>query len=88
MESNSEWGVRIVERTITMSITKKKVSDITVEELKSIIHDVVTEDLETWRETIEIMSDKKLMRQIKQADADWLVDKEKTYVSWDKVKRV
>lgn len=71
-----------------MKIAKKKVSDITVEELKAIMHDVITEDFETFRETMEIMANKKLMKQLKQADADWLVDKENTYVSWDKVKRV
>ena len=40
----------------------KKVSDLTVEELKSVIHDVIVEDMEIWRETFEILADKKLMR--------------------------
>ena len=71
-----------------MKTAKKKVSDITVDELKTIIHDVISEDLEALRETIEIMSDKKLMRQIKQADTDWLSGKKDAYTSWDKVKRV
>ena len=48
----------------------KKVSDLTVEELKSVIHDVIDEDMEAWRETFEILADKKLMRQIKQPDQD------------------
>lgn len=39
-----------------MKTAKKKVSDITVDELKTIIHDVISEDLEALRETIEIMS--------------------------------
>jgi len=47
------------------------VSDLTVQELKSVIHDVIDEDMEAWRETLEILADKKLMRQIKQADQDW-----------------
>lgn len=55
-----------------MKVSEKKVSDITVEELKSIIHDVIIEDFETFRETIEIMANKKLMKQIKQADKDWV----------------
>lgn len=53
-----------------MIAAKKKISGLTVDELKTIIHDVVTEDLETWRETLEVMADKKLMVQIKQADSE------------------
>ena len=53
-----------------MKTSTKKVSDMTVDELKSVIHEVMTEDMEAWRETFEIMADKKLMRQIKQADLD------------------
>lgn len=71
-----------------MKTATKKVSDITVDELKTIIHDVIAEDLETWRETFEIMADKKLMAQIKQADVDWKIQKKEAYVPWDKVKSV
>lgn len=71
-----------------MKATKKKVSDMTVDELKSIIHEVVSEDLETWKETIEIMADKKLMARIKRADADWVSrDKKKAYTAWEDLKR-
>lgn len=71
-----------------MIAAKKKVSDITVDELRSIIHDVVAEDLETWRETIEIMADKKLMAKIKQADSDWISGKKGAYTSWGELKSV
>ncbi|HLG31367.1 MAG TPA: hypothetical protein VI387_14245 [Candidatus Brocadiales bacterium] len=70
-------------RTVT-----KKVSDITVEELKTIIHEVILEDLGIWKETFEIMADKKLMAQIKKADTDWKAGKKEAYVSWDKLKSV
>lgn len=36
-----------------MKTAKKKVSDITVDELKTIIHAVISEDLEALRKTIE-----------------------------------
>ncbi len=49
---------------------------------------MIAEDLEAWRETFEIMADKKLMAQIKQADTDWKTGKKEAYVSWDKVKSV
>ena len=71
-----------------MKTATKKISDITVDELKTIIHEVIAEDLEAWRETFEIMADKKLMAQIKQADVDWKTGKKEAYMSWDKVKSV
>lgn len=71
-----------------MKTVTKKVSDITVDELKTIIHEVIAEDLEAWRESLEIMADKKLMSQIRQADVDWKTVKKEAYVSWDKLKSV
>lgn len=71
-----------------MRTATKKVSDITVDELKTIIHEVIAEDLEAWRETFEIMADKKLMAQIKQSDTDWRTGEKEAYVSWDELKRV
>jgi len=71
-----------------MKATKRKVSDLTVDELKSVIREVIAEDMETWRETLEIMADRKLMKQIKEADADWKTGRKKAYVSWDDMKNV
>ena len=71
-----------------MRTATKKVSDITVDELKTIIHEVIAEDLEAWRETFEIMSDKKLMVQVKQADTDWKTGEKEAYVPWDELKSV
>lgn len=71
-----------------MKTMKKKVSDITVDELKTIIHEVVSNDLETWRETFELMADKKLMARIKRADIDWVSGKKKAYTAWNNLKRV
>jgi hypothetical protein len=76
------------EGRFNLKTAAKKVSDITVDELKAIIHEVIAEDLEAWKETLEIMADKKLMAQIKQADADWKAGKKEAYVSWDELKLV
>ena len=65
-----------------MKQTTKKVSELTVDELKSVIREVITEDMEAWRETLEIMADKKLMKQIRQADMDWASRGKDSYVSW------
>lgn len=71
-----------------MKASTRKVSDMTVEELKSVIHEVIAEDMEAWRETFEILADKKLMKQIKQADLDWTSGTKDSYVSWKDLKRV
>ena len=71
-----------------MKATERKVSDLTVEELKSVIHEVIAKDMETWRETLEIMADRKLMNQIREADEDWKTGKKKAYVSWNDLKNV
>jgi hypothetical protein len=69
-----------------MKATKRKVSDMTIDELKSVIHEVITEDMEAWRETLEIMADRKLMKQIGDADEDWKTGDKNTYVSWADLK--
>ena len=69
-----------------MKASVKKVSDMSVDELKSVIHQVIAEDMDAWRETFEIMADKKLMRQIRQADSDWASRAKDSYVSWDDLK--
>ena len=79
---------RGAEEVIEMKTSAKKVSEMTVDELKSVIHEVITEDMEAWRETFEIMADKKVMRQIRQADSDWASHVKDSYVSWDDLKNV
>ena len=71
-----------------MKVSSKKVSDLTVDELKSVIHEVIAEDMGAWRETFEIMADRKLMRQIRQADLDWASGNKDSYVSWEDLKHV
>ena len=69
-----------------MKAVKRKVSDMTVDELKSVVHEVITEDMEIWHETLEIMADKNLMGQIRQADRDRAAGKKGGFVSWDNIK--
>ena len=77
-----------VKGVVKMKASVKKVSDVTVDELKSVIHEVVTEDMEAWGEPFEIIADKKLMKQIKQADMDWASDKKDSHLAWDNLKNV
>jgi len=70
-------------------ITQKigdKYRSLTVDELKNIIHEAVSEDMEVWRETFEIMADGKLMGQIRQADLDRAAGKKGAFVAWDDLK--
>jgi len=69
-----------------METAKRKVSDLTVDELKSVIHEVIAEDMEAWRETLAIMTDRKLMRQIREADADWKAGNSAAHKSWTDLK--
>jgi len=58
---------------------------MTADELKSIIRDAIMEDLEAIRETLEIQSDRKIMKQIQKADDDWKSGKKGAYVPWDDI---
>jgi hypothetical protein len=69
-----------------MKAVKRKVTDMTVDELKGVIHEVIAEDMEAWRETLEIMADSKLMEQIRQADRDRATGRKGSFVAWDNLK--
>ena len=66
-----------------MKATKRKITDMTVDELKGVIHEAIAEDMEVWRETVEIRADSKLMGQIRQADLDRAASKKGAFVAWD-----
>ena len=69
-----------------MRAAKRKITDMTVDELKGVIHEAITVDMEVWRETFEIMADSKLMGQIRQADLDRASGKKGAFVAWDDLK--
>jgi hypothetical protein len=69
-----------------MRAVKRKVTDMTVDELKGVIHEAISKDMEIWRETFEIMADNKLMGQIRQADLDRAAGKKGAFVAWDDLK--
>jgi len=70
-----------------MRAVKRKITDMTVDELKSVIHEAIAEDMEVWRETFEIMADSKLMGQIRQSDLDRAAGKKGAFVAWDDLKK-
>jgi hypothetical protein len=45
-----------------MKAVKRKITDMTVDELKDVIHEAIAENMEVWRETFEIMADSKLKK--------------------------
>ena len=71
-----------------MKAPARKVSEMTVEELRDIIKDAIAEDIESWRETFEILSDARLMRQLTRADKDWASRRKGAYVPWEDLKNV
>ncbi len=71
--------------TLNESSTKK-VSEMTVDEFKSVIHEVIAEDRKPGERHLRLCLLKKLMRQIKQADLDWASGVKDLYVPWDDLK--
>ncbi len=69
-----------------MKSVKRKVTDMTVDELKGVIHEAIAEDMEVWRETFEIMTNRKLMAQIRRADLDRAAGEKGAFVAWDDLK--
>jgi hypothetical protein len=69
-----------------MKASVRMVSEMTVDELRDVIRDVIAEDIESWRETFEILSNKRLMQQTRKADQDWASRKKGAYVSWEDLK--
>jgi transcription elongation GreA/GreB family factor len=63
-------------------LKEKRVKDLTVEEFKQIIRESIAEDIDAWRETFEIMADKKLMKRLEKADREWEEKGEAAYVEW------
>lgn len=68
-------------------LKKKTVKDLTVEEFKHLMQDVIAEDIEAWRETFEIMSDKSLMDQIIKAEKARIKVREADFIEWEKLKQ-
>ncbi|HPI52774.1 MAG TPA: hypothetical protein PKX47_11095 [Smithellaceae bacterium] len=69
-----------------MRAVKRKITDMSVDELKGVIHEAISEDMEVWRETFEIMADNKLMEEIRRADLDKAAGKKNAFVAWDDLK--
>jgi hypothetical protein len=65
-------------------LKEKRVKDLTVEEFKQLLQESIAEDIDAWRETLEIMADKKLMIRLEKADREWEEKGEAAYVEWTK----
>ncbi len=67
-------------------IKEKKIKDLTVEELKHLIQESIAEDIEAWKETFEILSDKTLMRQITRAERARAEGRDSDFIPWEQVR--
>ncbi len=52
----------------TAVLKEKTIKDLTIKEFKHLMQEVIAEDIEAWQETFEIMADKTLMKQIRNAE--------------------
>jgi hypothetical protein len=66
-----------------MRAVKRKITDMSVDELTGVIHEAISEDMEAWRETFDIMADNKLMAEIRRADLDKAAGKKSDFGAWD-----
>ena len=70
---------------MSLNTNKKTVKDLTVDEFKQLIRDVISEDIQTWYETFEIMANKELMKQIIEAEEALAENRKDEFLNWDKV---
>lgn len=66
---------------------EKKIKDLTVAEFKHLIQESIAEDIEAWKETFDILSDKTMMKQIRRAEMARAEGEKFDYIPWEKVKR-
>ncbi len=69
-------------------VSTRKVKDLTTNELKTLIKDAIAEaiDPEALKESIEIISDKQLMKQIKSSIRAYRKGKSERFVSLNEIK--
>lgn len=71
----------------TTVLRAKTIKDLTIEEFRHLMQEVIAEDIEAWQETFEIMADKTLMRHIRNAEKARIEAKKSDFIPWEKVKR-
>jgi len=72
---------------MSLNINKKTIKDLTVDEFKQLIRDVISEDIQTWYETFEIIANKQLMKQIIEAEKALAENRKDEFLDWDEVKQ-
>ena len=71
----------------SISLREKKVKDLTITEFKHLVEKSIAEDIEAWKDTFEIMADKNLMKQIKNAENARMEEKNNDFIPWGKLKK-
>lgn len=72
---------------MSFDLNKKTVKDLTVDEFKQLIREVISEDIQMWYETFEIMANKDIMKQITEAEKALAENRKDEFLDWDKVKQ-
>jgi hypothetical protein len=72
---------------MALGVKEKKIKDLTVKEFKHLIQESIAEDIEAWKETFEILSDKTLMRQITRAEKARAEGRKSDFIPWEQVRR-
>ena len=69
------------------TLKKKTVKDLSIDEFKHLMQEIIADDIKAWQETFEIMSNKTLMNQITEAEKSRIEGKDADFIEWEKVKR-
>jgi len=72
---------------MSLNINKKTIKDLTVDEFKQLIRDVISEDIQMWYETFKIIANKQLMKQIIEAEEALAENRKDEFLDWDDVKQ-
>ena len=71
----------------TTVLKEKTIKDLSIKEFRHLIQEVIAEDIEAWQETFEIMADRTLMKQIRNAEKARIEGRKSEFIPWKKVKR-
>lgn len=69
------------------SLRKRTIKDLTIEEFKILIRDSIAEDIESWKDTFEILANRMLMKQIIDAEKARSDEIDSDFIPWEKVIR-
>jgi len=74
-------------KSLTVGINRKKhIKDLTIGEFKQLMKEIISENIQTWYETFEIMANKEIMKQIISAERALAENRKGEFLNWEEIK--